>query len=307
MNGEVNFLKDKGRFVKDGLIILDKPEGFTSQDAVSKARKATGIKKIGHTGTLDKFATGVLPLMIGSCTRLSRFVMEGRKRYAALFRFGIETDTLDPEGAETKRAEIPTRDAIVTILPSFRGRILQAPPVYSAIHINGKRAHELARSGENPEMAVRPIDIYSLELTEYSSEGLGRFEIECSKGCYVRSLARDIGSACGSAAYVAELRREITGGFSLDDAVALESIGPGSVMAFSPEIAKKAGMGSALLKDSRIGDFMNGKKLSIDFFDAIMNSESDIYAIYSSDGILKGVVSAIALHPRYEMVTGRNP
>lgn len=292
---------------RDGIIVLDKPAGLTSQDAVSKARRATGIRKIGHTGTLDKFATGVLPLTVGSCTRISRFIVEGRKRYAALFQFGTETDTLDPEGAVVRSAAPPDLQALAAALDGFRGPILQAPPEYSAVHIDGKRAYQLARSGIVPEMERRPVEIFDLRLVSYDEGGRARFEVECSKGTYIRSLARDIGRACDSAAFVSELRREGTGGFGLRDASPLDSIGPESVIAFTPELAEKSGMGSASLKDSRVDDFMNGKKLANEYFDAIRDPERSANAVFSGDGAFRGVVSGIAARPAYEMVAGRLP
>jgi tRNA pseudouridine55 synthase len=293
-------------FAKDGIIVLDKPAGHTSQDAVSKARRATGIRKIGHTGTLDKFATGVLPLTVGSCTRISRFIVEGRKRYAAIFQFGEETDTLDPEGAVVRSAEIPSRETIESVLDGFRGPILQAPPEYSAIHIDGKRAYQIARSGDHPEMESRPVEIYSLELIDIDEAGRAGFRIECSKGTYVRSLARDIGKASASAAFVAQLRREETGGFGIDCSVPLESIGPASVLAFDAQMAAKTGMGSAMLKDSKLDDFLNGKKLCGEYFESIRNPEMTAHAVFSSEGIFRGVVSGIDKRPAYEMVAGRN-
>lgn len=290
--------------MRDGIIVLDKCAGVTSQGAVSRARKLTGIKKIGHTGTLDKFATGVLPLMVGNCTRLARFVVEGKKRYLAEFRFGKETDTLDPEGAVTREAQCPARESIESCLDAFRGRISQVPPEYSAISIQGRRAYEIVRSGGTPEMESREINVYSLELLEYG-DGLGRFSIECSKGTYVRSLARDIGRACGSAAYVQTLRRVLTGGFSLEETIPLENVGPMSVRAFDRDIALKVGMGIAILRGERLDDFLNGKKLGTEYFSRIEGQ--GCHAVFEEEGALRGVVSGMDARPSYEVVIGRNP
>lgn len=292
--------------IGNGIIVLDKPAGMTSQDAVSVVRRKTGIRKIGHTGTLDKFATGVLPLMVGDCTRLSRFVLEGRKRYLAEFLFGVETDTLDPEGSPVRNAEPPTREALEACLPRFMGQIVQVPPEYSAISIGGKRAYRMARSGESPKMEGRRITVSSFGLLAYDGR-TGSFDIECSKGTYIRSLARDVARDCGSAAHVIALRRVFTGGFGIEDAIPIDSVLPESPMPFKRDIALRVGLGIAVISDARIDDFRNGKGMDPGFFADVERPEAEFHAVYSSDGELCGVVRGAARKPTYEVVLGRRP
>jgi tRNA pseudouridine55 synthase len=148
---------------RNGFFVLDKAAGFTSPDAVKTLSRALGLKKGGHSGTLDRFATGVLPILSGRYTRLMRFFMEGDKSYRAVIRFGAETDTLDPEGRIISRSPVPSHEAVESVLHLFRGDIMQAPPSFSAVHIDGERAWKRALSGERVELAERPVRIHRLE------------------------------------------------------------------------------------------------------------------------------------------------
>ncbi len=177
-----------------------------------------GTRKVGHTGTLDKFAEGLLIILSGKFTRLNAMITGMDKEYVALIRFGKETDTLDPEGNAVAEAVPPARATIENVLPDFLGTLRQVPPVYSAVHIAGQRAHKMARRGEDVDMPSREIRIDELELLSYESPDL-RIRVRCSKGTYIRSLARDLGKACGSRAYVQELRRTAVGPFRVEDAV----------------------------------------------------------------------------------------
>jgi tRNA pseudouridine55 synthase len=201
-----------------GLLLLNKKPGFTSFDALGEVKRALATRKVGHTGTLDKFAEGLLTVLAGRALKLSSWFTHGDKHYEAVVRFGAETDTLDPEGAVVAQAEIPSREAVEKVLPDFTGNILQAPPVYSAIHIDGKRASELARAGKIPEMKKRPVTIYALELLSWEPP-FSRFHIHCSSGTYIRSLARDMALAVNSRAYLTGLRRTKVAGFDIADAV----------------------------------------------------------------------------------------
>jgi tRNA pseudouridine55 synthase len=209
------------------MLLLNKPPGRTSFQALGQVKKALGTKKVGHTGTLDKFASGLLIALAGKATKLVPRFEAFDKTYIGEITFGKETDTLDPEGSIIAEAPLPGLAALEASLAEFRGEILQKPPAYSALHINGKRAYELARSGEAPEMKARPVSIYSLELLSYQEED-GRvrsavIRAEVSKGTYIRSLARDIALAAGSRGYLSALTRIKIGDYKLEDALDLET------------------------------------------------------------------------------------
>jgi tRNA pseudouridine55 synthase len=203
--------------VASGLLLLHKKPGLTSFETLGPVKRALGSGKAGHTGTLDKFARGLLLVLTGRALKLSPWFTHCDKRYEGTICFGIETATLDPEGEIIGQAELPSREAVEKILPLFTGDILQTPPAYSAIHIDGKRASALARSGETPEMKKRPVSIYNLELLSWEPP-FARIGVHCSGGTYIRSLARDIGLAAGSRAYLSALTRTAVGGFSLTEA-----------------------------------------------------------------------------------------
>jgi tRNA pseudouridine55 synthase len=202
-----------------GLLLLNKKSGVTSFEALGEVKRALATGKVGHTGTLDKFAEGLLVVLTGRALKLSTWFSHCDKHYDALVCFGKETDTLDPEGAVIAEADIPSREAVEKILPAFSGAIMQAPPAYSALHIDGKRASERVRSGESPEMKKRPVSIYELELLSWEPP-LARFHVHCSSGTYIRSLARDIALAASSRAYLAALKRTKVSGFELAGAIA---------------------------------------------------------------------------------------
>ena len=217
----------------DGVLVADKPEGLTSHDVVAIARRVLGEKRIGHTGTLDPLATGVLPLACGRATRLVRFLTASDKDYEATILFGVTTDTLDVTGEETSRSgRTPSRESLVTALKSFEGEQLQVPPAYSAKKVAGRRAYEFARRDEPVVLAPAPVRVSRLELLEFGrdrpSTTLGascRIALTCSAGFYVRSLVRDIGERLGTGACLEALRRTRSGEFTLDEAVDLEGIG----------------------------------------------------------------------------------
>jgi len=210
----------------DGVIVIDKPEGLTSHDVVAAARRLLGEKRIGHTGTLDPLATGVLPLACGRATRLVRFLSAAEKTYEATVLFGVTTDTLDVTGEEISRSGgVPSRDALVAALRSFEGEQMQVPPAYSAKKVAGRRAYELARRDEPVALDPVRVRVLSIELVEYGN-GRCRISLTCSSGFYVRALVRDLGERCGTGATLEALRRTRSGDFSLDEAVDLDTLGP---------------------------------------------------------------------------------
>lgn len=209
-----------------GLLNIDKPANLTSHDVVARVRRLLPRKtKVGHAGTLDPFATGVLVLGVGQATRLTRFVMDSPKTYEAEVTFGHLSDTDDVTG-EIRPTGIPSpgEDGLRHVLPRFLGAIEQTPPAYSAIHVDGERAYNLARSGKSVDLPSRPVRIDRLEVLSVTGE-TARFVIDCSKGTYIRSLARDIGAALGCGAYCSALRRTRVGAFLAEDAVAMERLG----------------------------------------------------------------------------------
>lgn len=209
----------------NGWLIIDKPKGIGSTDVVNLTRRLLNANKNGHTGTLDPFASGVLPIAFGEATKLIPFVTDGHKEYEFVLEFGKATNTDDTEGEITAVSDIlPTKEEILAILPEFSGEIHQVPPIYSAIKINGERAYKLARQGKNIDIPSRTVQIFSLELIEQLSPDSFSFRVECSKGTYVRALGRDIALKLGTVGHLKELRRTKCGIFSLDDTILLENL-----------------------------------------------------------------------------------
>ena len=197
-----------------GIIFLDKKAGITSFDALRDIKKELKTGKVGHTGTLDKFAQGLLIVLTEKSLKLTPWFMHCDKQYIGKICFGKETDTLDPEGAVIAEAPLPTQEQVEAVLPQFTGEIMQTPPAYSALHINGQRAHELARAGKAPLMKARPVTIYKLELNSWDPP-FAEISVHCSSGTYIRSLARDIALAAGSRGHLVELTRTAIAGFCL--------------------------------------------------------------------------------------------
>ena len=208
----------------NGVIVMDKPGGFTSFDVVAVMRGVCRERKIGHTGTLDPMATGVLPLLLGTATRALPFLGDTGKEYQAGFRLGAATDTQDSTGKTVAESGAKAaRAQLEAMLPRFRGEILQTPPMYSAVSVNGKRLYDLARQGVEVERAKRPVTIFRLELTEFDeSSQSGRLVVSCSKGTYIRTLCADIGEALGTYGMMTALRRTRASGFTLDGALTME-------------------------------------------------------------------------------------
>jgi len=208
-----------------GFIIIDKPAGITSHDVVGKVRKLLGTKRVGHTGTLDPFATGVLPIAINSGTKMIPFLDEGVKRYEAIARLGIVTDTLDITGGILKTADPGsiTEEILRSAIAGFTGCISQTPPMFSAIKQNGEPLYKLAREGKTVERKPREVRIYSIDLLEFTNPLL-KIAVTSSKGTYIRSLADDIGASLGCGATLQELRRIASGPFYIDNAVTIEQL-----------------------------------------------------------------------------------
>ena len=209
----------------NGILIIDKPEGWTSMDVCAKLRGLFHERRVGHGGTLDPMATGVLPVFLGRATRAVSFVTDSEKEYVAGLQLGVITNTQDTTGEtlETRPVSV-TREQLEAALAPFRGDILQVPPMYSAIKIGGKKLYELARKGKEVERPPRPVTIHALELVEQTGPDAWTLRVRCSKGTYVRTLCHDIGLALGCGGAMSSLRRTMAGGFTLDDAVTLEGV-----------------------------------------------------------------------------------
>ncbi len=211
-----------------GFLNVAKPAGMTSHDVVARVRRLAGRGvKVGHAGTLDPAATGVLPLALGAATRLIPYLVEARKGYRALVHLGTTTTTDDAEGEPVEQCAVPSLDraGLEAVLAPFRGEILQVPPMYAAIHHQGRKLYELAREGQTVERAPRPVTIEQLDLLALDEEN-ARLEllVSCSKGTYIRALARDIGAALGCGGHLAALERTFVGPFIVDEAVALAAL-----------------------------------------------------------------------------------
>jgi len=211
----------------DGVIVIDKPRDLTSHDVVAVARRALGERRIGHTGTLDPLATGVLPLACGRATRLVRFLTASDKEYEATIRFGFTTDSYDITGSETSRSGLtPDFGAVTAALAELTGTYLQMPPAYSAKKVAGRRAYELARKDQEVALTAVPVSVASAALSDLAGDA-ARVRIVCSAGFYVRSFAHSLGEKVGTGACLAALRRTRSGDFTLDQALALEQLVPG--------------------------------------------------------------------------------
>ncbi len=209
----------------NGIIIIDKPEGWTSMDVCAKLRGILKTKKIGHAGTLDPMATGVLPVFVGQATRAVSFAESGSKEYIAGLRLGLVTNTQDTSGETLEQNAVhATMDDLRRALLQFTGEISQIPPMFSAIKVGGKKLYELARKGQEVERKSRNVTIYELEVLEQTGEGEFLLRVLCSKGTYVRTLCHDIGQALGCGGCMSSLRRSMAAGYTLDDAVTLDDV-----------------------------------------------------------------------------------
>jgi tRNA pseudouridine55 synthase len=207
-----------------GLLLLDKPAGFSSTQALARGKRFLAARKAGHTGTLDPFATGLLPLVFGEATKFSRFLIDSEKSYLATLRLGMESTTGDTEGEIVARCPVDVDDArLEAVLASFRGSQAQTPPMHSAVRIEGRRLYEHAREGREIERAARQVDVTELRACSRKGDEL-QLAVTCSKGTYVRTLAADIGRALGCGAYLTALRRTAVGPFTLEEAVTLEQL-----------------------------------------------------------------------------------
>ena len=287
-----------------GYILFDKPAGRTSFSALSGFKRALPGSRIGHTGTLDSFATGLLVVMVGGYSRLSSWFVGLDKVYEADVRFGLETDTLDPNGTVTKKGAVPSREALEETVPAFMGSIEQVPPEYSAIHVSGERASERARKGESFRLAPRKVAIQELSIVSFSGD-TARIHVHCSSGTYIRALARDMAAACGSCAHLSGLRRTKVGPFSVSDACASADEGAADhLRRLNPGDAALLGLGFGFLPEALEPAFANGIPLALGGIAVEGEPEGDI-AVFSASRKLLGLVGRRAGRLVYRLVISR--
>jgi tRNA pseudouridine55 synthase len=272
----------------DGIILVDKNEGETSFDVVRKAKRFFKKKKVGHAGTLDPFATGLLIILLGQGSKLSSYLMSGRKRYLATMSLGVETDTLDKTGHILRKAPVPAFDVekIRGVMQGFVGDIEQTPPAYSAVNVNGQRAYKLARQGIAVELKKRVVTIDSIDIVSLDLPDI-IFEVACSGGTYVRSLAADIGERLGSIAHLSSLRRLSSGGFEVKDALDSKILAAGEYAHDTK--TRVISLSDALpdMKECRV-EYETAKRIS----NGIRPSLNEITADHSLDGY-KGFIKVI--------------
>jgi tRNA pseudouridine55 synthase len=273
----------------EGIILLDKPTGQTSFQSLAELKRRLGTRRVGHAGTLDRFAEGLLVVLAGPMTRLCAFATSLDKEYVAVFTFGRGTTTLDPEGEVIAEGRVPSPEEVIAMLPSFIGKISQVPPDYSAVHIGGRRAYQAARAGETPLLTPRDVTIGKLDITGFDGANL-TLGIACSKGTYVRSLARDIAARLGTCAFVSALRRTRIGGFRLADAVRADQFDSDRhLLPPSAFFEAAPGLGRLTVRDARAGQLANGGFLDDESFEAGAGHDGT-FGAFSHSGRLLAVV-----------------
>lgn len=289
----------------DGMILLKKPEGVTSFQALGILKRKLETKKVGHTGTLDKFATGLLVILTGKMTKFAPFITGMDKRYQATFKFGQTTSTLDPEGEIIDRGEIPTLETIKkTIGENFIGKISQIPPDFSAVHIGGKRAYQLKLSGQEVNIPPRNIEIKTFEILDWDGESL-KVDIGCSKGTYIRSIARDLGKLCNSCAYVTQLHRSEVGPFSDlesvtgDDFTENNLIDPYTLIS---DLDRKI----SFVSETGKNDILNGKRVKKEYYlkDSPVYNDGEV-ALFDADKNFVAMISLIRGKSSFLFVSSR--
>ena len=313
----------------DGIVLLAKKPGLTSFSSLHSIKKALGTTKVGHTGTLDSFAQGLLVVCTGRLTKLAGNITEFDKSYEAVIKFGEETDTLEYTGQTIRTAPLPSLTALKVAVIKYTGKILQSPPAFSAVHVNGKRASDLAREGKSVEIPPRPVTIFEAEITEIkqNSEGLVEYckiNFTVSKGTYIRCLARDIAKEAGSAGHLAGLYRTRVGNFDIKDAAGFKALSDftiessieaskntidlqkpypddsdlqeeikKTIRGFDRETAILCGFNSITLKDEEAEkDYCNGKPLRSALFTTNLHelAPAALYAVFSQQEVFRGLI-----------------
>lgn len=265
----------------NGIILIDKPKDYTSHDIVAIVKRISK-EKVGHTGTLDPIATGVLPLLIGKATGISKYLINHDKTYVATLKLGIKTDTADSEGKVIEEKEVPllSNEDVIRVLNSMIGKQTQIPPMYSAIKVNGKKLYEYAREGKTVEVKERNIEIYNMKLLELNiAEAEIVFEVSCSKGTYIRTVCEEIAKRLNTVGYMKELRRIKVGEFDIKDTVSIEKIKNNENILQEKLISIEEFFKNKTkieLTDKEVELFLNGVKLN-------KNYEDEIYRVYNKN------------------------
>jgi len=295
------------RDLVDGVLLLDKPVGLSSNDALIKVKRFLNAKKAGHTGTLDPFATGLLPLCFGEATKFSQDLLEADKTYETTVHLGITTDTGDTEGQV-----IATKDVNVTLaqieaaLTHFRGPILQVPPMYSALKRDGRAYYEYAREGITLEREARPVTILELTLIDYSAPFL-KLAVTCSKGTYIRVLGEDIGHALGCGGHLNALRRTQVGALTVDGMVTLEQVGAHvrPVELLAPVDALLSSFPSVALTEELAKRFLHGQRLALGKEDVSLPDQQGRVRVYLGDKLLgTGLLQEYAVLAPERLIAG---
>lgn len=273
----------------NGIIVINKPKEYTSHDVVAKVKKILNIKKVGHTGTLDPNATGVLPLLLNTGTKLFKYLIEHDKEYEVTLELGIKTDTADIEGNVIKKEKVNWEklNDIEETLNTFLGEQTQIPPIYSAIKVNGKKLYEYARSGQNINIEPRNIQIYKIELQKIDKQKNEiNFRVHCSKGTYIRSLCEDIAQKLGTIGYMKELTRTKVGNFTINEAVKIEEIENNKEQIIKEKLISIEkffeSKESIKLNKKQLDKFLNGVKIRID-------KQENICRIYNENNEFIGI------------------
>lgn len=272
----------------EGLLLVDKPAGMTSHDVVSLARRALAVRRIGHHGTLDPFATGLLVLLVGRATRLAPFIAGEPKVYDAVVRFGSETDTDDLTGTVIREAPLPTPESVRAALPALTGRLEQLPPAVSAKLVGGERAYAAVRAGRKLELRPATVFVHEWVVHELTPERLSA-TIRCGGGTYIRALARDLGRAVGSAAHLASLRRTASGPFAVEEAVAAGALRTGEDLRLRPALDGLPGMPRELLDDGGAAAVSHGRAVPASVpgtFGALLDRRGGLLAVAERVGEL---------------------
>jgi tRNA pseudouridine55 synthase len=280
--------------VSRGFLIVDKPRGITSNQVVGEVKRATGVKKVGHAGTLDPMATGALVLAVGKVTRLIRYLQDQVKEYRATAQFGVATDTLDADGAVLSREPMDIDEGdVLALVPRFLGTISQVPPMVSALKHDGRRLYELAREGEVVDREARPVEIHELEILSVGSPPYPEieFRVVCGKGTYIRSLADDMASVLGGRAHLTSLRRTRIGSLRASQGVTIDDMGnwesyfltPAEAMADMPQVVVDADTASGVRNGVRFvgGPILSGPE---DGPYGVIGPEGDLLAVYHRVG-----------------------
>jgi tRNA pseudouridine55 synthase len=282
----------------DGILNINKPSGMTSHDVVERVRRMLREKRIGHTGTLDPLATGVLVLCVGRATRIARYLEAGEKEYRAVMRLGVSTDTLDAAGqiVATKSYTPPEPQQIIEVMKAFTGLLMQRPPAYSAVKVGGVPSYKLAREGRAELLTPRPITIFSIQLTAYE-DPLISLRVRCSKGVYIRTLCADIGDALGMGASLARLERTRSGCFSIDNALTLEELqsmvtASTVVQVFTTIDDALAVFPSVPINDTETVRVMHGNAIACP--QSMMNIQSERVRLHGPTGRLLGLARVVA-------------